>query len=113
MTSPRCSLIAKITIGILVVLVGANAIWTVISKHPGSLIALIFYALVAFLCWQRSHFEAGVIGGVLGLGIHLYELLFQGIEKLEGIDSGLFFLNLLLPILLICFGYRAYQEVRH
>ena len=62
---PHRSSFAKITIGILVVLVGINVIWSVTLEHSGPVIALLFYAFVTFLCWRRSHFQAGIISGVL------------------------------------------------
>ena len=100
------------TIGILVVLVIANAVWLATSEYSSPLIALIFYALIAFLCWRRSHFQAGIIGGIVGLGVHIYELLSQGIIELRGLELGLFFINLTFPIPLIYFSYRAYQEIK-
>ena len=98
--------------GILVALVVANAMWVAISKYFGPTIALGFYALVLFLCWQRNHFQASFIIGVVGIGIHVYELIFQGIGKLGGLESGLFFINLISPIPLIYFSYKAYLETR-
>jgi len=106
------SLNEKMTIGILVVLVIANAVWLATSEYSSPLIALIFYALIAFLCWRRSHFQAGLIGGIVGLGVHIYELLSQGIIELGGLELGLFFINLTFPIPLIYFSYRAYQEIK-
>jgi hypothetical protein len=103
---------AKTTIGILVSLVGVNAVWVVISRFSGPLIGLIIYVFVAFLCWKRERFETGVIAGMLGFAIHTYELLFQRTGKLTGIDMGFLVMNIVLPISLAFFGYRAYREKR-
>jgi len=89
-----------------------NAVWVTISKYSGPLIALIFYAIIAFLCWKRRHFHAGIIGGIVGFGIHTYELIFQGLEELSGVILVLFFVNLILPILLIYFSYRVCHELK-
>jgi len=83
---PHHSSVAKMTIGILVVLVGVNAVWAVTMELSGPVIALLFYAFVTFLCWRRSHFQAGIISGILGLGIHVYELIFQNLGRLGGFD---------------------------
>ena len=107
---PLRSSVEKISIGILVALAGINAIWAVTLEHSGPVIALLFYAFAAFLCWRRSHFQAGIIGGVFGLGIHVYELIFQGIGRLGGIELGLFCANIVLPILLMYFSYKAHRE---
>ena len=100
----------KITIGILIVLAGINAVWAVIGEYSGPFIALFFYAFVTFLCWRRNHFQAGIIGGVFGLGIHVYELIFQDMGKLGGIELGLFCANIVLPIPLMYFSYKANRE---
>ena len=104
--------IKKIGIGILVVLAGTNAIWIVTSRHSGTLVALIFYVFITLLVWRKDDFRAGIISGIFGSGIHLYELIFQGLGKLEGIEVGFFFVNLILPLPLIYFSYRAYLELR-
>jgi len=108
---PHHSSVAKMTIGILVVLVGVNAVWAVTMELSGPVIALLFYAFVTFLCWRRSHFQAGIISGILGLGIHVYELIFQDLGRLDGFDLGLFYANIVLPIPLTYFSYQAHREV--
>ena len=101
----------KITIGILLVLVGINAIWAVTVEHTGPLIAVLSYAFLTFFCWRRSHFQAGIIGGIFGLGIHICALILQGMGELDGVDLAFFCANLVLPIPLTYFSYRAHQEV--
>lgn len=101
----------KVTLGILIALVITNAIWVATSGHSGPVIALILYALVAFLCWRRDHFQAGIIAGVVGLGIHTYELISWGLTGLRTLDVGLLFINLILPVPLIYFSYKAYREI--
>ena len=101
----------KITIGILIVLAGINVVWAVSAEYSGPFIALFFYAFVTFLCWRRNHFQAGIIGGIFGLCIHVYELIFQDMGKLGGIELGLFYANIVLPIPLMYFSYKAFREV--
>lgn len=101
-----------IAISILIVLVIVNATWMIICKYPGPLMALIFYVFVAFLFWRKNDFRAGIIMGIIGLIIHVCELLLQGIADLGRLELVFFFANLLLPIPLIYFSYRAYKEVR-
>ena len=100
----------KITIGILIVLVGINAKWAVRGEYSGPLFALFFYAVITFLCWWRDHFQAGIIGGVFGLGIHAYELIFQDMGRLDGIALAFFYANIVLPIFLMYFSYIAHGE---
>ena len=99
-----------ITIVILFTLAGINAFWLIISGHGGALIALVFYFVVFVLCLRSRHFRAGVIAGILGFGIHIYELFVQGTTELIGIDQLLFYMNVILPIPLIFTSYLASRK---
>jgi len=79
------------------------------SKLPGPFIGLIFYWIIIFLYWKKCHYKAGVIGGFIGLGIHIYELLFKNLSGFSVFESGLFFTNLILPIPLIYFSFKSYH----
>ncbi len=96
-----------ITIAFLLSLVGVNAVWLIIRGHGGALIALVFYSVVSFLCLRRRHFGAGVIAGIFGFGIHIYELFVKGTAELIGIDQVFFYANLILPIPLTFTSYLA------
>ena len=104
--------VETITIIILIVLVFSNVVWAVSSGYPGPFIAMIFYAIVAFLCWRKKHFQAGMIAGFLGFAIHLYELILRGIKELEGIYLAIFYINLIFPVLLLYFSYQANQNLK-
>ncbi len=96
-----------IAIVLLLALVGINAIWLSIRGHGGALIALAFYSAVSYLCLRSRHFGAGIIAGIFGFGIHLFELLAKGTTELIGIDQVFFFANLILPIPLAFTSYLA------
>ena len=95
------------TIAILLFLAGANSFWLVISWHGGVLIALVFYFAIFFSCLIGRHFYAGIIAGIFGVGIHIYELFVHGIVELTEIDQVFFYVNLILPIPLIFTSYLA------
>jgi hypothetical protein len=97
---------------ILITLVGVNFAWYVISKQSGSLVGLIFYSVIFFLCWRKSDFRAGITAGVIGFGVHLYELVFLGISAFQLLDTIIFYLNLVLPIPLAYISYRASRASR-
>jgi len=99
-----------ITIAFLLSLVGVNAVWLIMSGHGGTFIALVFYSVVSFLCIRNRHFGAGVIAGIFGFGIHLYELFVKGTAELIGIDQVFFYANLILPIPLTFTSYLASRE---
>ena len=98
-------------VSILIALAITNAVWVVVSEHSGPAIALAMYGLVSFLCWRWNHFQAGIIAGIVGLGIHTYEFISWGLEGLRALESGLLITNLVLPIPLIYFSYKAYRII--
>ena len=102
----------KMVIGILTILVIINAGWVIICKSNGPIIALIFYVFAIFLFWRKNDIFAGIIIGVMGFAIHMFELIFQGIIDLEGLETIFFFINLVFPILLIYFCYKIYKNIK-
>ena len=96
-----------ITIAFLLSLAIINSVWLIASSHGGPLIALAFYLVISFLCLKRQHFQAGVIAGILGFGIHIYELFVLGTSELIGIDKVYFYVNLILPIPITITSYLA------
>ncbi len=90
-----------------------NATWVTICKSLGPVIALIAYIFITFLFLQKNDFIAGIIIGIIGFIIHFYELIFQGIKELRGFEIAFFLINLVFPILLIYFSYKAYKESKH
>jgi hypothetical protein len=99
-----------ITIAFLLSLVGVNAVWLIIRGHEGVLIALVFYSVVSFFCLRSRHFGAGVIAGIFGFGIHIYELFVKGTTDLTGIDQVFFYANLILPIPITFTSYLASRK---
>lgn len=99
-----------IAIGILLMLTTTNALWAATSAYPGPFIGLLMYGLVAYLCWQYADFRAGLISGVIGLGVHLYELIFIDVGALTDLEFGYLCINLALPMPLIYFSYKAHHE---
>jgi hypothetical protein len=92
------SLSGYIAIALLLALAGINTAWMIMSSHGGTLIALAFYLIVAFLCLVRRHFRAGVIAGIFGFGVHAYEWFAWDTAALTGLEQAFFYANLLLPI---------------
>ena len=89
-----------------------NAVWFAISLQSGASMAMILYAFILFFCWRMANYRAGVIAGLLGFGVHLYELLFDPPVDFLLLDWICFYLNLFLPLALVYFSYRAYRSQR-
>jgi len=99
----------NVVLGVLVILVSLNTAWFLVSKHSGSLWGFILYLIILFLCWRQNEFRAGIAAGLLGFGVHLYELVNADVEDLIFIDLLFSLLNLVLPILLVYSSYQAYK----
>lgn len=102
----------KITVVILAILVVVNVAWAVMHMRPGILVALIIYAFAIFLCLKQKDFRAGIIIGAIGFLIHVVELIFRGIAWLGRIESAFFIINLILPLILVLFSYKAYRDIK-
>ena len=87
-----------ITIALLLTLAAVNAVWLIASWHGGAFIALGFYSVISILCLRRQHFQAGVIAGIIGFGIHIFELFVPGTSELTVLDQVFFYTNLVLPL---------------
>jgi hypothetical protein len=103
----------KVAVLIILTLVIINAVWIIICKSLGPVIALISYAFITFLFLRKNDFIAGIIIGILGFIIHFYELIFQGVTELRGLEIAFFYMNLVFPIPLIYFSFKAYKELKH
>lgn len=96
-----------IVLGTLLILIVINAVWFAISKHSGSLWGLIAYLIILFLCWRQNEYRAGIAAGLLGFGVHLYELINVEIKVLIFIDLLFLCMNLAFPILLFYASIQA------
>ena len=103
----------KVALLVIITLVIINAVWVTISKSLGPVIALVSYAFITFLFLRKNDFIAGIIIGIVGFIIHFYELIFQGVTELRGLEIAFFYINLVFPIPLIYFSFKAYKELKH
>jgi len=101
--------IATIVMILLISLSVVNACWLIVNWHGGPLIALAFYLIVSILCLRKQHFQAGIISGIIGFGIHLIDLIGLGTSQLTGITKFFFYMNLILPIPLSVTSYLAFR----
>ena len=101
-----------ITIFILISLIVINTLWVLLSDFSGPIIGILFYIIITFLLWKKEDYTAAIFAGILGFCIHLYELIFFGFVKSEDVFSIFLYLNLLLPLLLLYFGYKAKKKLK-
>lgn len=103
---------AKFAFCIIVTLVIINVVWFFFHNFSGPIFAFTAYAVIAFLFFVKREFAAGIIAGIGGLLVHIYELIFLGLGGLTDMEIVFLLANLFLPILLIVFSFKAYQELK-
>lgn len=106
----KISLPGILASAILLSLAVINGYWAIMSGLRGPAIAALFYFVVFVLCLFKRHYKAGLIAAAFGFGIHLVELLSQGISGLTDIQKLLFMMNLILPLPLALVSYLASSE---
>ncbi|MBN2246203.1 MAG: hypothetical protein JW755_10200 [Candidatus Aminicenantes bacterium] len=103
---------AKIAFCIIITLVIINAIWVFFQNFSGPIFAFTAYGVILFLFLLKKEFLAGIIAGLGGFFVHVYELFFLGMGRLTNIEVVFLFANLFLPIPLIVFSFKAYQKMK-
>lgn len=92
----------KIILLFLVILVATNIFFFMQIHLSGPLFGIIVYSYVIIILFVniRRGLRVALMASVLGFGIHLYELIRMG----GGPFAILFYLNLILPAIIIVFS---------
>ena len=102
----------RIVTAALAVLITINAGWIIICKSYGPFIAVVLYMFALFLFMHRNDLFAGMITGISGLAINVYELVSAGMKNIQGLGKMFFIANLVLPVLLLYYCCRLYRRIR-
>ena len=110
--SNNMSVAQRIVVISLVILIITNLLWSVLSRLSGPLIGLIFYVIIAYLCLIKKHFQAGIVGGILGFFIHAIEYIVNNVEDLNTMEHAFLLINIIFPLILLWFSYYAYKQIK-
>ena len=102
-----------VLIAVLLMLSACNGVWLLISGHAVPLIAVIAYAVVAFLVLRRNDFRAGFIIGIVGFAVHLLEVVIQGTVRLASLELVWLFANIALPLVIAGMSWILIQRSRY
>ena len=91
---------------ILLILVFANAAWLLVSPFRGPLFAVVFYSFVLYLCLRKGDYRAPLVAGLLAFAFHALEWFLGSGPGGRG-DAIFFMINLILPLSLVYFSYKA------
>jgi O-antigen/teichoic acid export membrane protein len=92
----------RIVLAVLLLLALINLIFLIISTHSGPIVGFIVATAVAIHWWRKRDSVLIIIIAIVWIFIHIYELVVMG----AGSQPGLFYLNLVLPILLLYCGLK-------
>jgi hypothetical protein len=81
--------------GLLGTLVATNTVFLALMPSRGPLIGLVLYAALLWR-WRQRDYGAAVIGGIVGLAVHVLEVVIVGWSAYPVLMA----LNLILPAVL-------------
>ena len=99
--------LAWVALGLLAALVVTNAIFLVLLQTGGPLIGLVLYAVLLWR-WKRRDYWATVVGGFVGLAVHVVEVVTMGWPVYPAFMA----LNLILPAVLAPVTWLAGQQAQ-
>ena len=88
--------LAWLALGLLIALVATNVVFMILSRKVGPLIGIMFYGVLVWR-WYHHKYKDGLVGGGMGLVVHLLEVILAGWKDY----AVLLALNMILPALLI------------
>jgi hypothetical protein len=92
----------KIALAVLVLLALSNLVFFVVSSYSGPIVGIIVATATAFHWWRKRNSMLIVVVAIIWIFLHIYELVAMG----AGSQPVLFYLNLLLPTLLLFCGLK-------
>ena len=94
-TEAQRPLSAWVALGLVAALVVTNATFLVLLQTGGPLMGLVLYAVLLWR-WKQRDYRATVVGGSIGLAVHVVEAITMGWSAYPALMA----LNLILPALL-------------
>jgi hypothetical protein len=92
----------KIVLAVLILLALSNLIFFIVSSHSGPIVGFVAAAAASIHWWRKRDSIFIIVIAIIWIFFHVYELIAVGASS----QPVLFYLNLLLPILLLYFGLR-------
>ncbi len=94
-----------VVVGSLAALAVVDVAWALSSGRTGPLVAAVGFAIVAVLVGQRNEYRASLAVGIVGVGIHAFELVLQGVRGLDPLEGTLFAANTLLSLVVALYSW--------
>jgi hypothetical protein len=102
MNRPTRPLSAWIALGLLAALLVTNVLLMILLQTGGPVVGLLLYSTLVWR-WNKGDFQAGLIGGIVGLLVHAVEIVITGWSTYPVLMA----LNLILPALLASAAWLA------
>jgi hypothetical protein len=101
-----------VVVGSLAGLAVVDCAWALTSGRGSPLLGAVGFAVVAVLVALRNEFRAGLVIGIAGFAIHLFELVFHGLRGLGIVEGALFAVNLCLSAVIAAASWRLLRTRR-
>lgn len=99
--------LAWVALGLLAALVTTNAAFLALLQTGGPLIGLVLYAVLLWR-WRQRDYQAAVVGGLVGLAVHVVEVITTGWSAYPALMG----FNLILPAALALTAWLAKQRAQ-
>ena len=96
----------KIVLLVLLLLALSNLMFLIFSPYSGPLVGFIVATAVAIHWWRKRDALLIIIIAIIWILFHIYELFMMGVSS----RPVLFWLNVLLPVLLLYLGIREKRQ---
>ena len=96
----------KIVLVLLILLALSNLIFLLVSSYPGPIVGCVVATVAAIVWWRKRDCVLIVVVAIIWIIFHIYELMTIGPSS----QPVLFFMNLLLPVLLLFFGLKEKRK---
>ena len=110
MNRAKRTTLAWVVVGLLATLVATNVVLAILLRTGGPLIGAVLYAVLLVLAWrgQPRCYRAAVVGGLVGLAVHVVEVAIVGWSAYPALMT----LNLILPAVLAPLAWLTSQRGR-
>jgi hypothetical protein len=92
----------KVVLAVLILLALSNLIFFIVSSYSGPIAGFVVAVVASIHWWRKRDSIFIIVIAIIWILFHIYELVAVGPSS----QPVLFYLNLLLPILLLYFGLR-------
>lgn len=101
---------SRLVVVVLAVLLAVNTLWLVFSSSGDPVTFAALYGFAWLLGARQRRYVPVLVMGVLGFGLHVYEIVAGRTDAFSFHDDVFLYSNLLLPVILVVVTVKAMRE---